>query len=159
VGLLLASTIVDFVVGWRLRKTEDERKRKLLLAVSIFFGFGVLGFFKYFNFFVGSFNAMVSSLGLRLDFRHMNVILPVGISLYTFQSLTYTVDIYGRKLVPTHSFIDFAVYIAFSPSSLRGRSNVRAICCRRWKSTYRSRGKTSVLESCSCHSACSRKYS
>jgi len=119
-GLLLASTIVDFVVGWKLHDTQDPRKRKFLLAVSVCFGIGILGFFKYFNFFVDSFNSMISTFGWRLDFLHMNVILPVGISFYTFQTLTYTVDIYRRKLEPTHSFLDFAVYIAFFPQLVAG---------------------------------------
>jgi D-alanyl-lipoteichoic acid acyltransferase DltB (MBOAT superfamily) len=119
-GLLLTSTIVDFTVGWRLRETEDPRKRKVLLAVSLCVGLGILGFFKYFNFFVDSFNTMVSAFGWRLDFLHMNVILPVGISFYTFQTLTYTIDIYRRKLQPTHSFIDFAAYISFFPQLVAG---------------------------------------
>lgn len=119
-GLLFASTIVDFLVGWRLHEIENERKRKILLAVSVVFNIGVLAFFKYFNFFVDSFNTMVSGFGWKLDFLHMHVILPVGISFYTFQTLTYTVDIYRRKIEPTHSFIDFAVYIAFFPQLVAG---------------------------------------
>ncbi len=119
-GLLLASTIVDFVVGWKLHDTQGPRERKLLLAVSVCFGIGILGFFKYFNFFVDSFNDMISTFGWRLDFLHMKVILPVGISFYTFQTLTYTVDIYRRKFKPTHSFIDFAAYVAFFPQLVAG---------------------------------------
>jgi D-alanyl-lipoteichoic acid acyltransferase DltB (MBOAT superfamily) len=119
-ALLMTSTIVDFTVGWNLRKTEDPRRRKALLAVSLCTGLGILGFFKYFNFFVDSFNSMISTFGWRLDFLHMNVILPVGISFYTFQTLTYTIDIYRRKLEPTRSFIDFATYISFFPQLVAG---------------------------------------
>jgi alginate O-acetyltransferase complex protein AlgI len=119
-GLLLASTIMDYFVGLAMRRSEDPRRRKLLLSLSIGTGLVVLGFFKYFNFFVDSFNAMISGFGLQLDFLHVNVILPVGISFYTFQTMTYTIDIYRRKLEPTRSFIDFALYVAFFPQLVAG---------------------------------------
>jgi D-alanyl-lipoteichoic acid acyltransferase DltB (MBOAT superfamily) len=119
-GLLLASTIMDFFVGLGLSRAKDEKKRKLLLVLSVATGLVVLGFFKYFNFFVDSFNTMISGFGWQLDFLHINVILPVGISFYTFQTMTYTIDIYRRKLEPTRSFIDFALYVAFFPQLVAG---------------------------------------
>ncbi len=119
-GLLLVSTLVDYFVGWRLYHTEDGRKRKQLLLVSVCTNLGILGFFKYFNFFVDSFNTMIATFGWQLDFLHLNIILPVGISFYTFQTMTYTIDIYRRKLEPTRSFIDFALYVAFFPQLVAG---------------------------------------
>ncbi|MBP2681122.1 MAG: hypothetical protein H6Q78_985, partial [Candidatus Krumholzibacteriota bacterium] len=100
-GLLLASTIMDYFVGLAMHRSDDPRRRKLLLGLSVGTGLVVLGFFKYFDFFVDSFNAMLSGFGLQLDFLHVNVILPVGISFYTFQTMTYTIDIFRRKLEPT----------------------------------------------------------
>ncbi len=120
VSLLLISTIVDFLVGAKLFTTSNKLKRKLLLYTSLFTNLGILGFFKYFNFFTDSFNSAFNYFGYSLDFLHMNIILPVGISFYTFQTLTYTIDIYRGKLTPTNSFIDFAVYVSFFPQLVAG---------------------------------------
>ncbi len=119
-GLLALSTIVDFIIGKILFLTEDQRKRKLLLATSMIVNLGILGFFKYFGFFVDSFEAIASNVGLHLDYLHLNIILPVGISFYTFQTMSYTIDIYRKRLKPTNSFIDFAVFVAFFPQLVAG---------------------------------------
>jgi D-alanyl-lipoteichoic acid acyltransferase DltB (MBOAT superfamily) len=119
--LLAISTIVDFTIGKKLYKTSVERKRKLLLIISMSVNLGILGFFKYFGFFVDSFTTMASLFGVGdFDFLHLNIILPVGISFYTFQTMSYTIDIYRKKLEPTNSIIDFAVFVAFFPQLVAG---------------------------------------
>ena len=119
-SLLLISTLVDFFVGRKLFITEGKAPRKRLLMTSIFANLGILGFFKYFNFFTDSFSTLISMFGGHADFLHLNIILPVGISFYTFQTMTYSIDIYRGKLKPTHSFIDFALYVSFFPQLVAG---------------------------------------
>lgn len=120
VSLLLISTFVDFFVGKKLYTTEDSRKRKILLFTSLAFNLGILGFFKYFGFFVETFSPLAAIFGGNLDYLHLNIILPVGISFYTFQTMSYTIDIYRRKIQPTHNFINFAVFVAFFPQLVAG---------------------------------------
>lgn len=119
-GLLALSTIVDFIIGKKLFKTEDAKKRKLLLVTSMVVNLGILGFFKYFGFFVESFEAITSSFGVHLDYLHLNIILPVGISFYTFQTMSYTIDIFRKRMEPTNSLLDFAVFVAFFPQLVAG---------------------------------------
>jgi alginate O-acetyltransferase complex protein AlgI len=119
-GLLVFSTVIDFTIGQVMYGQEDEKIRKRLLLLSLTINLGILAFFKYFNFFIDSFEAMVSIWGGNLDFLHLNIILPVGISFYTFQTLSYTLDIYRRKLKPTDNFIDFALFVAFFPQLVAG---------------------------------------
>ena len=121
-SLLLLSTVVDYFVGLSLGKIEDPSKRKTLLIISLISNFTILGFFKYFNFFVESFQEMFSSLNLsvNLDYLHLNVILPVGISFYTFQTVSYTIDVYRRELKPCSSLLDFGLYVSFFPQLVAG---------------------------------------
>lgn len=119
-SLLAISTLVDFFVGKQLFKTENKKKRKWLLAVSLISNLGILGVFKYLNFFVDSFQRISQSMGITLDELHLNIILPVGISFYTFQTLSYTFDIYRGKFKPTNNFIDFALFVAFFPQLVAG---------------------------------------
>jgi D-alanyl-lipoteichoic acid acyltransferase DltB (MBOAT superfamily) len=119
-SLLAISTIVDYFVGRRLFATEEPRRRKRLLLVSVAVNLGILGFFKYFNFFVGSVEAVAAQFGLHVDSLHLNIILPVGISFYTFQTMSYTIDIYRRRLEPTDSFLDFALFVSFFPQLVAG---------------------------------------
>lgn len=118
--LLAASTVIDFFVGQQLHKSSIERRRKTLLMVSIVANLSFLAVFKYFNFFVDSIRAGLAPMGMDLDFLHMNIILPVGISFYTFQTMSYTIDIYRRKLEPTRSFLDFALFVSFFPQLVAG---------------------------------------
>ncbi|MEM6631996.1 MAG: MBOAT family O-acyltransferase [Bacteroidota bacterium] len=118
--LLALSTLIDFFIGKQLHKAEGEELRKRLLLLSLTANLGVLAFFKYFNFFIGSFEALTLSMGMRLDYLHLNIILPVGISFYTFQTLSYTIDIYRKQLKPTHNLIDFALFVAFFPQLVAG---------------------------------------
>jgi D-alanyl-lipoteichoic acid acyltransferase DltB (MBOAT superfamily) len=108
------------MVGRSIYKSEDKSRRKLLLMVSLTVNLGILGFFKYFNFFIDSFEAMIGIFNDNLDFLHINLILPVGISFYTFQTLSYTIDIYRGKITPTNSFLDFALFVSFFPQLVAG---------------------------------------
>lgn len=119
-SLLAVSTIIDFVIGQKLYKASSLKKRKSLLVISLIANLGILGFFKYFNFFVDSFQNLSNNLGWELDFLHLNIILPVGISFYTFQTLSYTIDIYRKRLEPASNFIDFALFVSFFPQLVAG---------------------------------------
>ena len=119
-SLLLISTLIDFFVGRKLFVEEGISRRKRLLMISVFANLGILGFFKYFNFFTDSFASLISVFGGHADFLHLNIILPVGISFYTFQTMTYTIDIYRKRLQPTNNFIDFALYVSFFPQLVAG---------------------------------------
>ncbi len=119
-SLLLISSIVDFIVGRSIYKTSDKTRRKLLLVVSLTANLGILGFFKYFNFFIDSFESMIGIFGDHLDLLHINLILPVGISFYTFQTLSYTIDIYRGRITPTDNFLNFALFVSFFPQLVAG---------------------------------------
>ncbi|MBU1432763.1 MBOAT family protein, partial [Myxococcota bacterium] len=90
--LIIASTLVDFYVGARLADSEDEQRRKRLLILSIVINLGALGFFKYFNFFIDSAITGLAALGFKAHAPTLSIILPVGISFYTFQTMSYTID-------------------------------------------------------------------
>ncbi len=117
-ALILASTIIDFFVGRALHQMGNQAQRKFLLLISVAANLGFLGFFKYYNFFVDSASAILSSWGLGVS--NLDIILPVGISFYTFQTMSYTLDIYRDKLKPVNSFFDFALFVAFFPQLVAG---------------------------------------
>lgn len=119
-SLILFSSIVDYTLALRIRSSSDNFKRKILLSISILVNIGLLGFFKYFNFFVDSFVEAFSTFGFQLHARTLIVILPVGISFYTFQTLSYTIDVYRKKLEPTKDAIAFFTYVAFFPQLVAG---------------------------------------
>ena len=117
-GLILASTLIDYSVGLCLKRTTVPAKRKLLLIVSLVCNLGLLGFFKYFNFFVGSLQALIAPLGWHVG--SLNILLPVGISFYTFQSLSYTIDMYRGRIKCCDDFADFALFVSFFPQLVAG---------------------------------------
>lgn len=119
-SLIALSTTVDFIVAQRLAATEDEHARKRLLWISCATGLGILGFFKYFNFFVGSAESLLRGFGLDPEGWRLNIILPVGISFYTFQSMSYTIDVYRRRMAPTRSFIDYALFVSLFTQLVAG---------------------------------------
>ena len=119
-SLIAISTIVDFVLGQKMAKEEEESKRKRLILTSMLLNLGFLGFFKYFNFFTDSFVTMLQGFGLNPSVHTLNIILPVGISFYTFQSMSYTIDIYRRQLEPEPDFFRFATFVAFWPQLVAG---------------------------------------
>ena len=118
--LIAFSTIFDFLIGIQLEKTIDLRKRKLLFAASCIVNIGLLGFFKYFNFFIENFISAFESIGYHVHPVSLKIILPIGISFYTFQSLSYTTDIFRKKMKPTTDFISFAAFISFFPQLVAG---------------------------------------
>ncbi len=119
-GLIALSTAVDYLVGLRLAETEEPARRKRLLWLSVAVNLGVLGFFKYFNFFIESFGALLEALGWSVAPRTLNIVLPVGISFYTFQSMSYTIDLYRRQIPVERDWLKFATYIAFFPQLVAG---------------------------------------
>jgi alginate O-acetyltransferase complex protein AlgI len=119
-SLLAISTVVDYAVGRGLERTDEKKKRKRLLLLSCFVNLGILGVFKYLNFFLDSARALTDSLGLNAASLHLNLVLPVGISFYTFKTLSYTIDVYRRKMQPTHAFLDYALFVAFFPNLVAG---------------------------------------
>lgn len=119
-SLIFFSTLVDFTIGVFLGRTENSTKRKFLLWISILVNLGLLGFFKYYNFFLDNFRSAFSIFGYELNVGSLNVILPVGISFYTFQTLSYTIDVYRKQLLPTRNFISFAAFVSFFPQLVAG---------------------------------------
>lgn len=119
-SLILFSTVVDYLVGIGLSKTDELRKRRILLWTSISVNLGFLGFFKYYNFFLENFITAFSFFGSEISAGSLNIILPVGISFYTFQTLSYTIDVYNKKLEPTRDFISLAAFVSFFPQLVAG---------------------------------------
>ncbi|RNC80033.1 MAG: MBOAT family protein [Balneola sp.] len=119
-SLILISTIVDYTIGLKLKDENNQPKRKLLLWLSIGVNLGFLGFFKYYNFFLENFVAAFTLFGAEISANSLNVVLPVGISFYTFQTLSYTIDIYKKKLEPTKDFIAFSAFVSFFPQLVAG---------------------------------------
>ena len=119
-SLILFSTIVDFTIGQQIQRTNAQGKRKMLLGISLFTNLGLLGFFKYFNFFQNSFIQAFTFFGHDLEGFSLTIILPVGISFYTFQTLSYTIDVYRKEMTPVRKFIDFATFVTFFPQLVAG---------------------------------------
>ena len=119
-SLIFFSTLVDFSLGKLLKVEESLFKRKVLLGTSIIINLGFLGFFKYYNFFLTNFIDAFSLFGMQINANSLNIILPVGISFYTFQTLSYTIDVYKKKLKPTEDFLAFSAFVCFFPQLVAG---------------------------------------
>ena len=119
ISLLIYSTLLDFYLGKAIFNTKDKTKKKLLLIISLVGNLGLLGFFKYVNFMIGEVNEIVEYFGMS-QIDHLEIILPIGISFYTFQTISYTVDIYRGKLTPSNSFWEFALFVSFFPQLVAG---------------------------------------
>jgi alginate O-acetyltransferase complex protein AlgI len=119
-GLLVASTLVDYTCGLALGAIQEPRRRRAVMWLSIGFNLTLLGFFKYFNFFADNLHVMFGALGWRLDFVTLRVLLPVGISFYTFVTMSYVIDVYRREIMPTRNLLDFAVFVAYFPHLVAG---------------------------------------
>lgn len=117
-GLILLSTVVDYVIGLRLERCDVSTIRKWWLAASMIVNLGLLGVFKYCNFFIDNLRVALEPFGLNL--QHLSIVLPVGISFYTFQTMSYTVDVYRRQLPACRSFVDFALFVSFFPQLVAG---------------------------------------
>ncbi|MFP5352896.1 MAG: MBOAT family O-acyltransferase [Actinomycetota bacterium] len=119
-ALIWISTLIDFIVGILLGRTDDEAQRKRMFLISVAANLTILGFFKYFGFFVDSFVSLVGNFGLRPNVALFEILLPVGISFYTFQSLSYGFDVYRRRMEPTKSLLNFATFVAYFPQLVAG---------------------------------------
>ena len=119
-GLILLSTVVDFTVARGLERTAVERRRRALLVASIAANLGILGLFKYGGFFVASASALLARVGLEPNPALLDVVLPVGISFYTFQTISYTVDVYRGELRAERDLATFALYVAYFPQLVAG---------------------------------------
>ena len=118
--LMIASTTIDYFIGIKIADTEDPRVRRSLLVFSLIVNFSILGFFKYFNFFADSAATALSTLGIHASLPILRIILPPGISFYTFQEIAYIVDVYQKKLPPSRSFVDYGLFITFFPHLIAG---------------------------------------
>ena len=116
-GLLWITKVVDYALSLRIARTDDQRRRNLLLAGSVVTNLGILGFFKYWNFLIDSGGALrVDLSGLRVQ----GLILPVGISFYVFQSMSYVIDVYRRRIEPAGSLVEFAAFVSYFPQLVAG---------------------------------------
>src|SRR5208283_222777 len=119
--LMAASTCIDYVVARKLPTLHNPMQRRALLILSLVVNFGFLGFFKYFNFFIQSFAGMLSSVGFHnVPMSLLRIVLPPGISFYTFQEVAYIVDVYKGKMKPAESLVDYALFISLFPHLIAG---------------------------------------
>jgi D-alanyl-lipoteichoic acid acyltransferase DltB (MBOAT superfamily) len=139
-ALILSSSLVDFTIGILLHKTTKASARKGLLAFSVIFNIGLLGYCKYLNFFIENFVSALSSVGIEQDISTLQIILPVGISFYTFQTLSYTIDIYRKNIEPERNLLTFLTFVSFFPQLVAGpierASNLLGQFRRKSKFTY-----------------------
>jgi alginate O-acetyltransferase complex protein AlgI len=119
-GLIWTSTVIDYYCGKKIHETPSRNRRKAILLLSIGTNLGILAFFKYYNFFANSFESLMHIIGWRVDALTLQIVLPVGISFYTFQTMSYTIDIYRNKIEPTDRFLDFALFVTFFPQLVAG---------------------------------------
>ena len=118
--LIAISTIVDFVVGQKIYQAENKSQKKFLLLISLAVNLGFLIYFKYTNFFIETFVDSFRLFGQKLEVSTLNIILPVGISFYTFQTLSYTIDIYRKQIGPTNNLLAFSAFVSFFPQLVAG---------------------------------------
>lgn len=119
-ALMLISSLLDFGIGLALARAQLPFARRCLLYCSVAGNLSLLGIFKYYNFFAESFQQLTTALTWQVNFGTIEVILPVGISFYTFQTMGYTIDVYRRKLVPTSNLIDYLAFVSFFPQLMAG---------------------------------------
>src|SRR3954447_14783227 len=119
-SLLLLSTAMDYACGLAVDRIETPRKRKLFVAISMALNLGMLGYFKYYNFFAESLQVALARMGLEVPLAQLNVVLPIGISFYTFQSMSYVIDVYRRDIKPTRNIVEFAAFVSFFPHLVAG---------------------------------------
>ncbi|MDH5229685.1 MAG: MBOAT family protein [Gammaproteobacteria bacterium] len=119
-GLIAFSTCVDYIIGRRMAAEKNKKKRKLLLIISLTTNLGLLAIFKYFNFFAGTTSEVFKAMGMDVPIIYHELLLPVGISFYTFQTLSYTIDIYRGRIDHEPNFIKFATFVSFFPQLVAG---------------------------------------
>jgi alginate O-acetyltransferase complex protein AlgI len=118
--LMIGSTLIDYFIAIKISDAEDPRARRSLLILSLAINFSLLGFFKYFNFFAGSLHHALGTVGVEVSLPFLKIILPPGISFYTFQEVAYIVDVYSGKLPASRSFLDYALFISLFPHLIAG---------------------------------------
>ena len=118
--LIAFSSLLDFFIGLQMQKASSQEKKKLLLVASVFVNLGLLGFFKYYNFFIDEFVHVFTFFGFEFNGLFVDVLLPVGISFYTFQTLSYTIDAYKGDVKVTDDLIAFSAYVSFFPQLVAG---------------------------------------
>lgn len=119
-ALIAFSSVLDFGIGREMGRSTETRTRRLLLATSLTVNLGLLGVFKYFNFFADSFADLLGVFGVNASWTTLSIVLPVGISFYTFQTLSYTIDVYRRDIEPTKHLLTFMAYVSFFPQLVAG---------------------------------------
>ncbi len=119
-GVIFVGSSLDFWIGRALGKTDNPRLRKALLLTSIFYYLGVLSIFKYFNFAVDSFASLFGALGLSVRTPHLRLVLPFGISFFTFETMSYTIDVYRREFSPAKRYLDYLLFVCFFPHLVAG---------------------------------------
>ena len=119
-SLILISTLLDYHIGRGMGVSRSDKGRKLLLALSICVNLGLLATFKYYNFFIAEFATLCESLGFQAHLPTFTLLLPIGISFYTFQTMGYTIDVYRRRISPETSLLNFALYVCFFPQLVAG---------------------------------------
>jgi D-alanyl-lipoteichoic acid acyltransferase DltB (MBOAT superfamily) len=118
--LLVISTLMDYGCGLAVDRIEAPRKRKMFVALSMVLNLGMLGYFKYFNFFADSLKVVLDRSGIHIPLTHLEVVLPIGISFYTFQSMSYVIDVYRKDIKPTKNLLEFATFVSFFPHLVAG---------------------------------------
>jgi D-alanyl-lipoteichoic acid acyltransferase DltB (MBOAT superfamily) len=118
--LLLFSILLDYVSGIKIENSSGKREAKIWLTLSIVINLGFLGFFKYYNFFIESFAELLNGFGLKTNVWLLNIVLPVGISFYTFHGLSYVIDVYKKRISSEKNFIDYAVFVSYFPLLVAG---------------------------------------
>ncbi|MDD5070549.1 MAG: MBOAT family protein [Candidatus Omnitrophica bacterium] len=119
-SLIIISTVIDYFCGLKIAQADDKRKKRKFLLLSLITNLSLLGFFKYFGFFADSLLNLLHSIGIDTPLYSLKIILPVGISFYTFQTLSYSIDIYRKEIKPTKNFLDFALFVSFFPQLVAG---------------------------------------
>ena len=119
-GLIWLSSTLDFFAAQAIRDGDDERTRRSWLALSVAVNLGILFVFKYYGFFADSLQGLAAQFGLPLDAPTLHVVLPVGISFYTFQTMSYTLDVYRRQMEPTRRYFDYLLFVSYFPQLVAG---------------------------------------
>ena len=119
-SLIFISTTIDYFCGIKISQSDAPRRRKRFLLLSIVSNLSILGFFKYFNFFVSNLQTFLKSFGFPINPHFLHIILPVGISFYTFEAMSYTIDVYRNKMKPTQKFLDYVLFVIYFPHLVAG---------------------------------------
>ena len=149
--LIFTSTLIDFILAQKIEDASNARKKKSILFLSILANLSILGFFKYYNFFSSELNSLFINIGVPSMLPTLDIILPVGISFYTFQTMSYSIDVYRNEIKPTRNFKDYALYVSFFPQLVAGpierssRLLPQVLQVRTWKKDYFLEGLYLVL--------------